>query len=149
VISFTGSDFLKSSAQWAGGLFQPTPPGATGSDNLYLDLLQGLCNITDTSVYIDDQGVAHEAELSLNLTGLSQFTPGQGPRFGSDVTGSGTFGDASADGEEGFIGEFQVDRVTSGPVSVPEPDMAPLTASMLLAVSVLLLRTRHKRPVVT
>jgi hypothetical protein len=147
VISFTGSDFLQSSIQWAGGLFQPTPPGATGSDSLYVDWLQGLCNITDQSVYVDSQGVAHEAVLSLNLVGPVQFTPGQGASFGNDVVGSGSFGDTSADG--GFLGQFEVDRATTSRVSVPGPDMASLAASMLLAVSVLLLRTQRKRPVVT
>jgi hypothetical protein len=144
VVSFTGTDFLQSSTQWAGGSFQPHPAGADGSDNLYLDLLGGQCSITDSSVYVDDQGVTHLALVSLSLTGLPQFTPGQGFSFGSDVTGSGVFGDSTADGEQGFIGEFQLDNIKLTTVSAPAPDSAVLSLGMLLALMVALIRVRRQ-----
>jgi len=145
VVSFTGSDFLQSSVQWAGGTFQPHPAGGAGSDSLYLDLISGQCSVTDSSTYVDDQGVSHLALLSLSLDGLPQFTPGKGLTFADDVTGSGTFGDATEDGNQGFIGQFQVDNVTLTTVAVPEPDTASLAVTVLLAVAVALSRRRRQQ----
>jgi hypothetical protein len=147
VVSFTGTDFLHSSAHWVGGTFQPHLPGGALSDSLYLDLLQGQSAITDSSTYIDGLGVAHQALLSLNLTGSLPTMPGQTP---GNLTGSGTFADVSADGQggisEGFIGQFQLDYVSVavGPtVGVPEPDMMSLSVLMLLALTVALFRRRR------
>lgn len=139
VVSFTGTDFLQSSVQWAGGTFQPDAPGA-GSDSLYLDLLGGQCTITDSGAYLDDQGVGHLALVSISLMGLLNFTPGHGPSFGGDASGVASFGDSNADGSQGFIGEVQLDRVKVTTVAVPEPDTASLGVGMLLALIVVWIR---------
>jgi hypothetical protein len=144
VVSFTGTDFLQSSVQWAGGTFQPHPAGGVGSGSLYLDLLAGQCTITDAGGYVDSLGVAHLALVSLSLSGLPQFTPGQGLSFASDATGSGLFGDSTADGLEGFVGEFQLDRIKVTTVGAPAPDAAALSVGMLLAIMVALIRVRRQ-----
>ncbi len=143
VVSFTGTDFLHSSVQWAGGTFQPDASGA-GSDSLYLDLPGGQCTITDSGTYLDDQGLGHLAVVSISLMGLLDFTPRQGPSFGGDVSGVGVFGDSNADGSQGFFSEVQLDRVKVTTVAVPEPDAASLGVGMLLALVVVWIRVRRQ-----
>ena len=143
VVSFTGTDFLQSRVQWAGGTFQPDASGF-GSDSLYLDLLGGQCTITDSGVYFDDQGVGHFTLVSISLMGLLNFTPGQGPSFGGDVSATGAFGDLNADGSQGFIGEVRLDSVKVTTVAVPEPDAASLGVGMLLAIMVVWIRGRRQ-----
>jgi hypothetical protein len=143
VVSFTGTDFLQSSVQWAGGTFQPDASGA-GSDSLYLDFLGGQCTLTDSGAYLDDQGVGHLALVSISLMGLLNFTPDHGPGFGGDVTGTGVFGDSAADGSRGFISSVELDGIKVTTVAVPEPDAASLGIGMLLAIMVARIRLRRQ-----
>jgi hypothetical protein len=77
--------------------------------------------------------------------GLFDFTPGQGPSFGGDVSGGvGVFGDSNADGSQGFFSEVQLDRVKVTTVAVPEPDAASLSVGMLLALFVVWIRVRRQ-----
>jgi len=93
---------------------------------------------------VDDHGLAHLALVSISLMGLLNFTPGQGPSFGGDVSGSGAFGDSNADGSQGFISEVQLDSVKVTTAAVPEPDAASLGVGMLLALSVAWIRVRRQ-----
>jgi hypothetical protein len=148
VLSFTGTDFLRSSVQWVGGNFQPDASIAE-SDSLYLDLPGGQCTITDSAIYLDGLGAAHLALVSITVMGLENFTPGQGPSFGGDVSGTGGFADSTADGSQGFFSAVQLDsvRVTTsgpGPEPVPEPDAGSLGLGMLLAIIVARIRVRRQ-----
>jgi hypothetical protein len=143
VVSFTGSGFLQSSVQWSGGPFAAEPAGSTGSNSLYINWTQDLCQIQDSSTYTDGLGTLHQALLELSVTGLLAAASSGS----ADVLpgNSGFFEDVTLPSDlnsQGFQAVFEADSVS---VSVPEPDTASLSAAMLLAIGVASIRARRRR----
>jgi hypothetical protein len=137
VFSFTGDDFIHSTVQWAGGVFQPDIPGSTASDSLLIDSLQGEVTILDSGTYVDPLGNVHTALVSFDMLGLPDAftstlgadpgTPANGTAF---VSGGGVFTDLT----QGLIAPYQLDNAT---VSVPEPGTLSLWAAALLGLVVM------------
>lgn len=144
VVSYSGSGFLQSSVQWAGGPFQAEPPGSILYNSLYIDGGNNLCSVYDNGTYLDSFGVPHAALLSLDLVGPSPLAILTGSGVG--FTGNGLFGDVTNDqAGNGFVVQVSVDSVTvanTPATSVDEPGTAALT---LLAGGLLLLTRVSRR----
>jgi hypothetical protein len=132
IVSFGGSGYLQSSVQWGGGLFQPEPPGSSGSNTLALDTTaNSVCTINDNSTYTDASGAFYSPSLSFTFNGLDQLGTILGlGSFGSAFSGGGQFSDVIQDTsgavEGAYVASFSVDNIKVVPVvGVPEPVCSP------------------------
>jgi hypothetical protein len=153
IVSFSGSGYLQSSVQWAGGLFQPEPAGSSGSNSLSLDTTaNSVCTINDGSTYIDALGTFYSPSLNFTFNGLDLLGTSLGlGSFGSAFSGGGQFyeaiDDTNGDTEAQFFADFTVDKVSVSPVAVPEPDSALSTLTLLAGVLAAVICTRRQRQI--
>jgi len=149
IVSFSGSGYLQSSVQWAGGLFQPEPAGS-GSNTLALDTTSNsVCTINDGSSYTDALGTFYSPSLTFTFNGLDQLGASLGlGSFGSAFSGGGQFSDVIEDTSgdvEAFVASFTVDKVSVSPVPVPEPNSALSALTLLAGVLATVICTRRQR----
>jgi hypothetical protein len=139
-LGFTGGDFITSSIQWAGGVFNPNLPGGIGAD-----VLQITNSVVDSYILMDSSSVI---DVDGRLAFLQFAIFGVPDLFGSATasadsvpggvfqTGSNAFLNLSLLGGEGFDGTYTVTNVRTGVVNVPEPEMWVLVLAGLLALVV-------------
>jgi hypothetical protein len=156
IFSASGGDFIHSTINWAGGLFQPFVPGGSASDSLLIvDSDNDEFAVTDTWSFLDPSGeFQRDALMTFSLFGLPDlFTIGAGTASATSVPdptllffGEGGYFDLRVDflsGDiGGFLATFQVNSFEVAPISVPEPATVLL---MLIGLSGLGLVHRRKR----
>lgn len=158
IFSVSGGDFIHSTINWAGGLFQPAAAGGVASDSLLIvDSISDEFTVTDTWTFLDPSGeFQHDASMTFSLFGLPDlYTVGEGIASATTLPdqtllsfGTGGYFDLQLDflseGDiSGFIADFQVTSFdATSPTSVPEPATLVL---MLIGLSGLSIVHRRKR----
>lgn len=155
IFSVSGGDFIHSTINWAGGLFQPAVPGGNAFDSLLIvDSINDEFTVTDTWSFLDPSGeFQHDALMTFSLFGLPDlYTVGEGTASATSVPdpallffGTGGYFDLRVDflsGDfSGFLATFQINSFEASPISVPEPATLLL---VLIALSGLGLVHRRK-----
>ena len=156
IFSVSGGDFIHSSINWAGGLFQPFIPGGSASDSLLIvDSDNDEFTVTDNWSFLDPSGeFQHDALMTFSLFGLPDlFSVGAGDAFATSVPdptllffGNGGYLDLRVDFLDGaftgFLATFQIDSFEVSPISVPEPATAIVLLIGLSGLGLLRRRTR-------
>jgi hypothetical protein len=150
IVSFSGSGYLQSSVQWAGGLFQPEPAGSSGSNSLALDTsANSVCTINDGSTYTDALGTFYSPSLTFTFNGLDQLGTSLGlGSFGSAFSAGGQFSDVVQDTSgdvEAVLASFTVDKVSVSRVSVPAPSSTLSALTLLAGVLTMAIRVRRRQ----